>query len=96
MTQLDERGSWVKVPKLYPKTKKKKKRGLRRQWTSHQEVSVNECAVCCGLYEDDIDEGGNIISEWVYTVYKHSLCFMEPHTDGDYVCLTKHSRMYKN
>ena len=48
-----------------PKSKRRKldtvDHGLQRH-----EFSMNECAVCCGLYEEDIDEeSGDITSDWI-------------------------------
>ena len=90
MTQVDERGSRVKVPELCVLEQKKRKGDLGDCGLQHQEISVNECAVCCGLYEDDIDEGGNIVSKLIQCTNAH--CAVWSHTDcleqcdGDYVC----------
>ena len=55
------------------------------------EISVNECAVCFGTYEDDIDDiTGHVTTEWIQctnekcAVWCHADCLDT--SDGDYVC----------
>ena len=62
----------------------------------HHEFSMNECAVCCGLYEEDIDEEtGEVTSDWIQctnvdcAVWSHVDCLEL--SDGDYVCIVCHT-----
>ena len=56
-----------------------------------REISLNECAVCFGTYEDDIDDiTGHVTTEWIQctnelcAVWSHADCLDT--SDGDYVC----------
>ena len=60
--------------------------GLQRR-----EVSSNECAVCFGLYDEDVNsETGDLMSDWIQctnndcAVWVHTECLDK--CDGDYVC----------
>ena len=57
-----------------------------------REISLNECAVCFGLYEEDFDEViGHVTAEWIQctnsncSVWSHADCLEK--ADGDYICV---------
>ncbi len=56
-----------------------------------REVSSNECAVCFGLYDEDVNsETGELMSDWIQCtsedcgVWVHTECL--DMCDGDFVC----------
>ena len=56
----------------------------------NREISSNECAICFGLYQDDLSTTGKLMREWVECTnerckkWMHSQCLQE---DNDlYVC----------
>ena len=56
-----------------------------------REVSSNECAVCFGLYDEDVDpDSGDMTQDWIQCTDKN--CGVWTHTecldkcDDDYVC----------
>ena len=67
------------VPDLEPS-----KNGLQ----SH-EISNNECALCFGLYEDDLSPTGRLEREWVQCT--RMTCMKWMHSD----CLNKQNGMYE-
>ena len=54
------------------------------------EISSSECASCFGLYEDDINENGDITSEWIQCTNEECALWMHTHcldaSDGMFVC----------
>ena len=66
-----------------PKSKRRKL-DIKDRSLQHQEISMNECAVCCGLYEEDIDEeSGVVTSDWIQctnvecAVWSHVNCLQQ-------------------
>ena len=69
----------------------KRKKDKDEDGLQTNEISVNECAVCFGTYEDDIDDiTGHVTTEWIQctnemcAVWCHADCLDT--SDGDYVC----------
>ena len=54
------------------------------------EISNNECAVCFGLYQDDLSSTGKLLNEWVECTnagckkWMHVQCLQL--SDGLYIC----------
>lgn len=72
-------------------TKPKKKKTNGDTGPQRREVSLNKCAVCFGLYDEDIDsETADLMSDWIQCtndgcgVWVHTECLDK--CDGDYVC----------
>ena len=71
--------------KTYPKRK-------RMDPKSNQETNEDVCCVCFGLYKDNVDKSGCILTnrEWIQCssedcgVWSHVCCLEE--TDGGYIC----------
>ena len=55
-----------------------------------KEISSNECAICFGLYQDDLSSTGKLLTEWAecsniaYKKWMHIQCLQL--SDGLYVC----------
>ena len=71
-----------------PKRQKVNQEGTGLQ---RHEISLNECAVCFGLYEEDIDDTtGTTTAEWIQctnkecSVWCHVDCLEK--VDGEYIC----------
>ena len=72
-------------------TKPKKKKANGNTGLQRQEVSSNECAICFGLYDEDLDsETEDLMSDWIQCtndgcgVWVHAECLGK--CDGDCVC----------
>ena len=66
-------------------SKKSKEDGLQ-----HNEISQNECAACFGTYEEDLNNAGDLIAEWIQCTNKScgvwSHCDCLDKTEGEHVC----------
>ena len=70
-------------PSKKPGESSKTERGLQSE-----EISNNECAVCLGAYEDDLDANGQPLREWVQCTSE--MCSKWMHQD----CLDVEEELY--
>ena len=54
------------------------------------EISSSECAACFGLYEDDVNDDGDVTCDWIQctneqcSLWMHTTCLDK--SDGEYLC----------
>ena len=65
----------------------KKKKSTNDKGRQGCEISSSECAVCFELYEDDVNDDGDVTCDWIQctneqcSLWMHTTCL-----DGKYIC----------
>ena len=68
----------------------KKKKSTDDQGLQGREISSSECAACFGLYEDDVNDDGDVTCDWFQctneqcSLWMHTTCLDK--SDGEYIC----------